>query len=165
MADNDGRIQSATRGTTAKAGRALVLTGKSRVLVKGRRGFAADAPFTLQAWVKPASGATTTAGALFGDAVALPDAAAWVAVPAQRWSNIALSSNGRQLRVYVDGDLKVTSGQTARGAASSSLSVGHSAQKGFHGALDDLRVYSRSLDAGELRGDMQTRVGAAGPGN
>jgi hypothetical protein len=184
-ADNDGRVHGAARTKTAKGGRALSFDGRDSVSVERPGALVAESPLTLEAWIRPASGSGSAQPVVFdgvggavsalfagsGSGLAFASATsgkvrARAAVAANRWSHIAATYDGRQVRVYVNGDLDTTAGATAQTApGKASLSIGGSGKRGFRGMLDDVRIYSRALSEQEIRGDMLTRVGLPGPGD
>ena len=71
------------------------------------------------------------------------------------WTHLAAVRRGKELRLYVDGELSACStappGQTFDLANTKPLSIGFGAQTYFAGALSDLRVYAASLDAEAIR--------------
>ncbi|WP_231379350.1 LamG domain-containing protein [Candidatus Solirubrobacter pratensis] len=185
-ADNDGRIHGAKRTKVAKGGRALQFDGTDRVSLDRPRGLREDSPVTLEAWLRPAAGsragtpvvfdgvggaaAAEVSGRAFGlafasgasrDAIGVRASAA-----ANRWTHLALTYDGAQVRVYVNGVLdRAFAPGGALPAGKSALSIGGAVGTGFRGVIDDVRIYSRALSAQELRGDMLTHVGMAGPGS
>jgi hypothetical protein len=81
-----------------------------------------------------------------------------------RWHHVATTYDGAHFRLYVDGALDAEIELTATprfdsiqhfglGVAINSLGV---SAGGFVGAMDEVRVYSRALDAAELRASMYT---------
>ena len=76
-------------------------------------------------------------------------------LPLNAWTHVALTYDGAWLRIYMDG-LEVAS-RTAHGtlaATENPMELGLY----FHGALDEVRVYDRALDAAEILADRQTPV-------
>ena len=81
------------------------------------------------------------------------------ASPVGAWTHVALTYNGSQLRLYVNG-VQVASG-AASGAIQSSTSplwIGGNQPYGeyFKGLIDDVRVYNRALTPAEIQTDMTT---------
>jgi hypothetical protein len=76
------------------------------------------------------------------------------------WTHVALTYDGSQLRLYVNG---VQVASKARAGAiqtpgSNPLWIGGNVPYGeyFRGVIDEVRVYSRALSAGEIQTDMAT---------
>jgi hypothetical protein len=84
------------------------------------------------------------------------------APPLNAWSHVAETYDGTTLRVYLNGTLQ---GSKAVGGALSTsngpLSIGGNTVWGewFAGAIDDVRVYARTLTAAQIQTDMATAVG------
>ena len=97
-----------------------------------------------------------------GTATGLAGAFMDTALAANQWSHLAIVFNGLQAQFYVNGTLvstKALNGTlTARGQL---LRVGAdgSPSQFYRGALDNLRIYSRTLTASEVQSDMNTAVG------
>jgi hypothetical protein len=71
-----------------------------------------------------------------------------------RWYHVVISRTGSNYTFYVDGSLNgtATNGTTIPNAASPlTIGWGETLGKTFNGALDEVRVYNRTLSAGELR--------------
>jgi hypothetical protein len=87
-------------------------------------------------------------------------------VPVGRWTYLALTYDGSQERLYVNGDLasRHPAGATLE-TPGSPLWIGGNRPWGSHfeGLIDDVRVYSRALSPAELRVDM-TRPAGPAPG-
>lgn len=72
------------------------------------------------------------------------------------WTHVALTQNGSEIKIYVDGDLK----NTANDGGSATLSNPHDATIGayysgtygefFNGSIDEAKVYSRALSEDEV---------------
>jgi hypothetical protein len=77
------------------------------------------------------------------------------------WSHLASTYDGASLRLYVNGVLvssTVVSGSLA--PSTGVLRVGGNGvwPEWFAGLIDEVRVYSRALSAGEIQTDMNTAV-------
>lgn len=82
-------------------------------------------------------------------------------LPVGVWSHLAVTSDGSTLRLYVDGrlvDSTPVPGQIP--ATPGQLSIGGDTvwNEWFDGAIDDLRVYDRTLSADEVAADRDTAV-------
>ena len=106
-----------------------------------------------------------------GTATGLAGAAMDSALALNQWSHLAVAFNGSQAQFYVNGTLAgtkpLTATITARGQL---LRVGADADPAqfYRGALDNLRIYNRTLTASELQSDMNTGLsphlgGGGGP--
>jgi Concanavalin A-like lectin/glucanases superfamily/Bacterial Ig-like domain/IPT/TIG domain len=76
------------------------------------------------------------------------------------WTHVALTYDGARIRIYLDG-LEVAS-RTAHGLLATTpepMGIG----QGFHGSIDEVRIYSRALTAGEVAIDRQTPVDVSAP--
>ena len=92
-----------------------------------------------------------------GSAGGLSGGAMGSGLPLGQWSHVAVVFNGTQAQFFVNGALVATrpvaASMTARG---NQLRVGADAntQQFYKGAIDDLRIYKRTLTASELQADM-----------
>ena len=76
-------------------------------------------------------------------------------LPTNVWSHIAYTSDGGRLRFYVNGKLKVTaSGFDALTGTGPLLIGGGYEGEVFDGLIDELRVYNRALNDGEIAADL-----------
>ena len=78
------------------------------------------------------------------------------------WSHLALTYDGTNLRLYLNGAqvaLTVTSGTIA--TSTGPLTIGGNPIWGewFNGVMDEIRIYRRALTAAEITADMNTSVG------
>ena len=78
------------------------------------------------------------------------------ALPAETWSNLAMTSDGKQLRLYVNGELVDTGTTRSAQYSNGPLLIGCSKTFGeyFEGAIDQVRLYDRDLSEGEVKADM-----------
>jgi hypothetical protein len=83
------------------------------------------------------------------------------ALPLNTWTHIAVTYGGGFMRFYVNGVQVSQVAQTGNLTASGNpLRIGGNALWGefFAGQIDDVRIYSRVLAAGEIQADMNTPV-------
>jgi glucose/arabinose dehydrogenase/PKD repeat protein len=185
-----GAIVGATWTTAGKNGNALSFNGTSNLVSIAD---AADLDFTtaltLEAWVRP----TTLSGwrtvflkeAPGGMAYALyahdnaPRPAGYLntggldvdvpgsaALALNTWSHLALTYDGANMRLYVNGTQVGTRALTGGVRTTANpLNVGGNNVWGeyFAGQIDDVRVYNRALGAGEIANDMNVPVGGTPP--
>ena len=79
------------------------------------------------------------------------------------WYHLALSYDGVDLRLYVNGELKKTQAVVAPNSASPGpLTIGCAALTGSHfkGRIDEVRIYNRALNLGEVQTDQSTPIQA-----
>jgi Ca2+-binding RTX toxin-like protein len=83
-------------------------------------------------------------------------------IPVRAWSHIALTYDGAKLRYYVNGVLKGTASASDAGVSSNPVLIGGdvhwAAEDAFKGLIDEVRIYDRALDAGELAEDKATPI-------
>ncbi len=147
--------------------------------------FVEDQEFTLEAWVRPigggeadpvlamedesaAEGEESFSYMLLAGGEEVPKA--WVRkggeeglqgvygtewLPENAWSHIAVTYDGAKLRLYVDGELVRTEPGQAVSSASGPLTIGCG---WFKGRIDEVRIYDRALDEGEVADDKTTPI-------
>ncbi len=137
--------------------------------------------FTLEAWVRPegellhlpaiTKQAETfpayalgigfnTAGKAEGqigtEAKSHTDIASTASLEANVWQHEALTFDGTKLKLYVNGELVATKPvEKTNSAALGALEIGCSASQHFKGRIDEVRIYNRALEAGEVVTSMQ----------
>jgi hypothetical protein len=189
--NNNGTIASATWTTTGRYGSALSFNGKSSlVTVPESPSLDLKTALTLEAWVKPTAAAsgfqaiifkempTDTAYYLYRSGFsaaplggvyigAEQTATATSGLTLNSWSHMALTYNGTQEQIYVNGALVASRNQTGTVQTSSGvLHIGGDSLWGeyFLGSIDEIRIYNRALTAAEVQTDMNTAVpGSATP--
>lgn len=143
---------------------------------------------TLEAWVKPTSNTSTwntiimkeSTGNLAytiysrGDSQNVPHGYIYAggserevkdttALTLNVWTHIALTYNGSQLKMYINGATPIVTSYSGSIATSSGqLSIGgNSVWPGeiFSGVIDDVRIYNTALTQSEIQQDMVTAVG------
>ena len=85
-------------------------------------------------------------------------------LPLNVWTYVALTWDGAQLRLYVDGALVTTAARTGvLQSVTAPLRIGGNVPYGefFLGRLDEIRIYNRALSVAELQADAATPVGTA----
>ena len=182
--NHTGTISGATWSAAGRNGRALSFDGVNDMVSVADTAALDVTRVTLMAWVNPSvlTGWRTailkeTAGGLAYALYAhddLPRPAGYVniggadraaegsaALALNTWSHLALTFDGTNLRLYVNGALVTTRAFTGNITASTqALRIGGNAVWGewFAGLLDDVRIYNRALTQAEIQGDMGLAV-------
>ena len=182
---NGGALQGASWTSAGKFGSALSFNGTSaRVRVEDSASLDLTSAVTLEAWVFPAAsqsgwravvqkevdsyllhassgagGLRPAAGVTVGGAV--PTVFAPSALPVGAWSHLAMTFDGAQVRVFVNGVQVASLPQTGSiGPSGSPLWIGGNSPYGeyFNGRIDEVRVYRAALSQAEIQADMTTPV-------
>jgi hypothetical protein len=181
---NTGTISSATWTTAGKFGKALSFNGTSAwVTVADAASLDLTNGMTIEAWVNPASGTGWRSVVLKESAGGLAYAlyssnnasrpAGYVhttfdvalngtaAVPLNTWTHLALTFDGATMRMFVNG--AQVSSQAVTGSApvtAAALRIGGNSVWGeyFKGLIDEVRIYNRALNGGEIQTDMNTPI-------
>jgi hypothetical protein len=83
-----------------------------------------------------------------GNPIVFSTGASW---NASEWHLLTGTNDGTTLKLYVDGTLQGTAASAPIEQSNSPITIGKSVySSGFIGAIDDVRVYSRALSAGEV---------------
>jgi Concanavalin A-like lectin/glucanases superfamily len=162
-------------------------TAEDSMEIPAIEALAGDGSFTLEATVQPRLGEGTpapiftvhaTGGALLslhavsvsnaeeatwslvGSAAhegPLAEAAGPKAYASHEWENVALTYDGSDLRVYVNGELEAVGSAAELSPLEGSIFVGADpgAAAYFNGAIDDVRVYGEALSGAELVEDAK----------
>ena len=189
---NDGTLEDEPVVVEGQFGQALAFDN-SRVTIAASDSLTADlfqGSFTLTAWINPTRTGNTwqqifrawrEAGnscdtlfinndgtlswrGLVGGAWAggMCETAAGV-VPADQWTHVAVTGDGTNFRIYVNGALSQESAfQTTDGENANYYIGGDPATGGesYAGMVDDLRVYNHVLSEGDVRASMENQGGA-----
>jgi concanavalin A-like lectin/glucanase superfamily protein/Big-like domain-containing protein len=184
---NDGSIVNATWTTAGKKGGALDFDGTDAlVTIPDSTTLRLTTRLTVEAWVRPSTvgggrqtvvlkerpvgvsfslyaddGAGRPAGRI--DTTDENDALGTTSIPANQWTQLAITYDGTALRLYVDGTLVTTtpaSGLINGGAGA--LEIGGNALAGewFSGTIDEVRIYNTPLTAAQIKADLQATSGA-----
>jgi hypothetical protein len=186
---NSGVITGATWSAAGKYGGALSFNGTSNwVTVNDAASLDLTTGMTLEAWVKPSAladwrtvllkenGSGLVYALYASDAASRPSG--WVrrsgdvnvtassALPLNTWSHLAVTSDGANVRLFINGTQVATRASTGAIAVSASpLRIGGNAvwSEYFAGLIDEVRVYNRALTAAQIQTDMNTPVGGTPP--
>jgi hypothetical protein len=184
----NGLRRGAARVKAGKFGRALWFDGiNDRVTVKDSARLRLKAGMTLEAWVRPTAvrhsrlvlsrggGRHGLAYALYASdrrapagsvrirakASTVQRARAKARLPVKQWSHVAVTFDGKMVRIYVNGEWitseKATGSLSAVGGA---LRIGGGASRAtsFRGFIDEVRVYDRALPGAEIQADLTRPV-------
>ena len=83
------------------------------------------------------------------------------ALPLNAWTHVAVTFDGANLRLYVNGTLvRMTAIGGSIIASTGALRIGGNSiwPEWFNGQIDDVRIYNRALSAGEVQNDMNTPI-------
>jgi hypothetical protein len=184
--NHDGTISGATWASVGKYGSALDFDGvNDLVSIADAADLDLTSNFTLEAWVRPdtitaarpviakSESAGGNSGYLLSaryssnptgfvassgtvKSVARPSP-----LPEAFWSHLAFTSDGTNLRLYVDGKLAATAPAIAAKATAASLVIGYGQVLGgyFDGMIDEVRLYADTLSESEILTDRDTAVG------
>ena len=174
-----------------KYGKALSFNGTSScVSVPSMVDLQLRGPFTLEAWVKPAtvqqgapiffkeSGGFYGYSLFFGafeeghiEGFVAETGGAWSEVDspeklsANAWANVALTFDGTNLHLYINGKQVDSGASKAALESKGPLLIGCAKNFGeyFKGTIDNVRVYSRALSSSEIEADKAAAVAAPAP--
>jgi len=194
---NNGTIGTATWTPYGKYGGALVFDGiTSFVTVKDSASLHLTTGMTLEAWVNPVYNGSDAGGDYAdiiykkgdnyylegsspdnyapagGGTFGSTDIAAYGAsgLPDNQWSHVAVTYNGSEVLLYVNGVQVSSLAQSGSILTSSgALQIGGDTTYGqyFMGKIDDVRIYNYALAPAQIQADMNTPVGntPTAPGN
>ena len=181
--EHTGTIEGASWFDHGKYGKALSFDGENDcVKIADSADLQLTEDFTLEAWVKPQGdgdsepilfkegpGAYGLYDGLYNEGnmegligeASFTRALDYTDAEPNVWTHLALTYDGAQMRLYVDGELADTT-PAPEGVEPSSgdLSIGCDTEykDHFEGLIDEVRVYDRALDAGEVGGDKATPI-------
>ena len=181
---HEGTIEGATWSPRGKYGQALEFDGSNDcVSIPNTEDLQLDEEFSLEAWVRPAAGQTFApiffkeieSSSFYSYSLFLgvfetgrlegfvsKEWPEWAEVESpgpltpNRWSHIAFTSDGAHLRLYVNGELVDTSNTGDIGESEGPLYLGCWPENNEHyqGKIDEVRVYDRALDSGDVGADL-----------
>jgi Concanavalin A-like lectin/glucanases superfamily len=187
---NNGTTSGTTWATGGKFGAALNFNGtNASVTVPDSTSLDLTTGMTLEAWVNPNQlGAGSWRTAIFKQStngmvyslyahngtrplgqvnvLGEQNAVGTAQVALNAWTHLATTYDGATLRLYVNGTQVASKPQIGSIPASTGpLRIGGNSiwSEWFRGLIDEVRVYSRALTAGEIQADMATPVGATAP--
>ncbi|MHC4628130.1 MAG: PA14 domain-containing protein [Planctomycetota bacterium] len=186
---NDGTLEGDPTVVNGEFGQALAFDD-SRVVISASDSLTADffqGTFTLSAWINPkrtgntwqqvfrSVAASYTNDTLFlnndgrlswrgtvngGWAGGMCETAPDV-VPADQWTHVAVTGDGANFRIYVNGELSQESAfQTTDGANTTYYIGGTSGGESYTGQVDDMRIYDHVLSEDDVRASMENQGGA-----
>ena len=183
---NTGTLSNATWSTSGKFGNSLFFNGtNARVNINDSNSLDLTSGMTLEAWVRPSLANTVFQTVLMKEQTgnliyalysntdtSRPDTediiggAARVlsgpgALPTGAWSYLTATYDGSTLRLYLNGtQIAQTAVSGALSTSTGALRIGGNGVWGewFNGWIDEVRVYNRALNAGEIQNDMFTSV-------
>ena len=186
---NTGTLSGATWSTQGRYGNALSFNGAGNVVVvNGSASLNLTTGMTLSAWVFPTAAQSgwraivqrevdayflhassntplhPAAGGTFsgGD----KNFAAPSAIAVNTWTHLAVTYDGANIRLFVNGAQVATTPQTGPlQTVTTPLRIGGNSPytEFFLGRIDDVRIYNRSLAATEIQSDMAVSVGGGSP--
>jgi DNA-binding beta-propeller fold protein YncE len=185
--ENDGEIEGA-EWVAGKYGRALHFDSGSEdsVAIPADPALDLHEAFTLEAWVRPDAstpqqpviskqGEAGESYALFGagEIAGTPEglvvdeeensypAPAEEAIPNEAWSHLALTSDGEEMRIYINGELANSAPVAGARLTEGALRIGGDPglERFFNGAIDEVRIYDRQLSEEEIVKDRDESFG------
>jgi hydrogenase maturation factor HypE len=82
-------------------------------------------------------------------------------VPLNTWTHLALTYDGATMRMFVNGAQVSTKAVTGSApVTAAALRIGGDSVWGeyFKGLIDEVRIYNRALNGGEIQTDMNTPI-------
>ena len=184
---NTGTLSNATWTSAGKYGAALSFNGtNARVNIPNAASLQLTTGMTLEAWVNPSTvsnkwrdvvykgndnyyleatsnkSSRPAGGGTFGGGNA--NVFGTAALATNTWVFLALTYDGANLRLYVNGTLAGTQPKTGTIATSTNqLQIGGDSLQSqfFNGLIDDVRVYNIALSAAAIQTDMATPIGGS----
>ncbi len=181
---NVGALSGATWVTTGKFGSALSFNGtNSRVHTADSASLDLTNGMTLEAWVRPTAvtnwrtvmlkeGPSGLVYSLYASDGTGPNGFIRVGsvdrgvtapptLPLNTWSHLAITYDGANLRLFLNGtQAAVTAGTGSMTATTGALRIGGNAvwSEWFSGLIDEVRIYKTALSATQIQTDMNTPI-------
>jgi len=182
---HDGTISGATWTPNGKFGSALDFNGTNALVsVADANDLDLTNSFTLEAWVRPdtlsswssAISKASWPGGFSGYTLAADykgyptgivmasGATGGVAAPSAlstgTWTHLAFTSDGKYLRLYVNGKLAETQPAISAASTEVALNIGYSqiGKKYFDGLIDEVRIYEVPLSQSQIETDESTPI-------
>ena len=186
---NDGTLEGDPAVVNGQFGQALAFED-SRVVIGASDSLTGDffqGTFTVSAWINPSRTGNTwqqvfrsVAASYTNDTLFLNNDgrlswrgtvnAGWAGgmcetapdvVPANQWTHVAVTGDGANFRIYVNGALSQESAfQTTDGANTTYYIGGTSGGESYTGQVDDVRIYDHVLSEDDVRASMENQGGA-----
>jgi glucose/arabinose dehydrogenase/PKD repeat protein len=188
-AKNNGTVNGATQTASGRFGRALSFDGvNDRVDVPDAASLELTNALTLEAWVRPTSSRlhapviTKETSNYYtyrleagGEVKGIPEGfisdTAWSwedaedtkVLPNGTWSHLAMTYDGANMTLYVNGKPVSTRAAAKPKIDGLKLAIGAYKTNFYEGLIDEVRIYNRALSAVEIGTDMNTAVVSSGP--
>jgi tripartite motif-containing protein 71 len=187
IGDHDGTVEGTEWVRDGKYGSALIFDGNSsQVTITDSNDLDLIEAFTLEAWVRPhfrtswptifakedsaepfysyllyADSFSEAPHSFFaGAGSAEEDFAGEAAAPPNTWTHVALTSDGSQAKLYVNGELDSSHASLPVRSSDGPLRIGgfDGAEEYFDGRIDEVRIYDQVLTAGQIQRDRDTAL-------
>ncbi len=183
VGSHNGTVEGA-EWTQGRKGDALRFDGENDVVtIPDSSSLDLHESFTLEAWVDPSEshnwapviakddsgkgmpfgyvlygqgGGEAPVGSVAKDESTKKTVSGASALPQEEWSQLALTSDGTQMRLYVNGKLTGTESSVPAKITDGALQIGGSTTLGqyFAGRIDEVRIYSEVLSGKEIRNSL-----------
>lgn len=112
----------------------------------------------LRGWLLGLNCSGTVFAQIFNDAGQSNGITSTVSLPTGQFTHVALTWDGANLRLYIDGILNSTVVTTiaALGSNTDNLRIGNAINFGFVGRIDEVGIYNRALAATEIRANYES---------
>ncbi len=176
---NNGTTAGSASYVAGKNDLALGVSGDGRLLVPDSSSLDMTSAITLSAWIQPGTKGTqyfltkkgksgtdgfelslSNSGTIFvrfnetssGDSFRV-DSSTKYSTNGQTWIHVAATYDGATIKLYINGKLEGSKNANFTIATNNlplSIGSGENGYRGMKGSIDDVRIYSRALSAGEI---------------